>query len=89
MQLAHSIGIAEIGLDARRTTSPHRGARESFSLDIPSHRIGLANDTTGWATTGWSTIQAELLNWLCLGPRLGVESFRESYMRNPCNLALM
>jgi hypothetical protein len=39
MQLAHSIGIAEIGLDARRTTSPHWGARESFSLDIPSHRI--------------------------------------------------
>ena len=34
MRLAHSVG-----LDAMRTASPHRGARESFSLDIPSHRI--------------------------------------------------
>ena len=34
MQLAHSVG-----LDARRTAFPYRGARESFSLDIPSHRI--------------------------------------------------
>jgi hypothetical protein len=34
MRLAHSVG-----LDAMRTASPHRGARESFSLDIPSHRM--------------------------------------------------
>jgi hypothetical protein len=39
MRLAHNLGISEIGLDASRTASPHRGARESFSLDIPSHRM--------------------------------------------------
>jgi len=40
MRLAHSLGgSSDSGLDARRTASPHWGARESFSLDIPSHRI--------------------------------------------------
>jgi hypothetical protein len=34
MQLAHSIG-----LDASQTASPLEGERESFSLDILSHRI--------------------------------------------------
>jgi len=36
--LARNLGVSEIGLDARRTASPHRGVREGFSLDIPSHR---------------------------------------------------
>ena len=36
-------GSSGSGLDAMRTASPHKGARESFSLDIPSHRMsGLA-----------------------------------------------
>jgi hypothetical protein len=40
MRLDHSLGgSSDSGLDARRTASPHRGARESFSLDIPSHRM--------------------------------------------------
>jgi hypothetical protein len=34
MQLAHSLG-----LDASQTASPLEGERESFSLDILSHRI--------------------------------------------------
>jgi hypothetical protein len=43
MRLAHSVG-----LDASQTAFlPLEGERESFSLDIPSHRIGLANDTEG------------------------------------------
>jgi hypothetical protein len=45
MQLAHSIG-----LDASQTASPLEGERESFSLDILSHRNNLpAADDDGAA----------------------------------------
>jgi hypothetical protein len=44
--IADGSGAIEIGLDANQTASPERGVGDSFSLDIPSHRIK-ANDYTG------------------------------------------
>jgi hypothetical protein len=79
MRLAHSLGgSSDSGLDARRTASPHWGARESFSLDIPSHRM------SGLPTIRLGVRSSHQL--ACFQPDLNirvVRSPRESYMNLP------
>ena len=62
MRLAHSVG-----LDARRTASPHWGARESFSLDIPSHRTSRYGSPLSECLCGCAVVENSLeeLSQIC------------------------